>query len=1060
MPNKSKSGEAATPRPELPRQGTEILESLRSLIQQNEQALRGLPQASPKQTVAHGRHVLIVVDDQESVREAIRGLAQKFPSIEIHCLNPVELRLKELVETIVQIVYLGLPDLDTEKKQSEAIGRARSTTLLIDHHFDGLRISGLDLVRKLDEDARPMIQALPRAMVTANDFSEKLVDEYLGRGADDVLFQKGDAPPASLPARGKHSPPAEPSDFQTSITFAPLLATWPQHAHRIWLRSQQRFWRQLLERFETLVNDDYRTTAGLSPEDMDDQHVALWTNVRKHVLDSGFADHAHLRRLKHVGSRWRLQSLPPFQSELAVVEDLSWEEVPLLKELVDRADADHAYVWRTVDGIKPDDLGKLGDHRRPLAHLVGSHGLGVCLSVSQRPWGTLTLTRGPLSRPFTTADEAQLRRLARRWALHAEQLEQRALLRHRQIGLANLSSKLAQCPSEDAAVREAISFLFEELFPLVPARPGRKLVVRSARVSCRLLDTGSGLVYRRPAWVRSSVAERSPILLRLDDASGLYPRVIRSGLPEFSPDVSLETAYRLSTDQPMGATFAVPLSGGSGSRRVAIGALMCDHADAGFFGLKSERSIDFPFVTAVANLLAQTLVGLRDQALHAGLLALAASMGRENRDSVLDKMAHLVYEAVGFAVMGWCPRPRNWREENGNDPWPVSRVWCGIEPSAASQELQRDLPTHLAFHEGVGGRILAYSEREEAPWDVRDSSEVWLKTGVGQAVTQEQSRVRYSESEGEGFRLDTANWGLVTRSQATVPVIASHLLEGPELLGVLFLGFPQAPGITEAQEGWLDELGALLGQYLEAIRSGEAYLEAPFRRQLTEVTQDVKHSLKRNIQHLHGMLTESLRELEDSSVATRRIKEAQRALERFERSLVRADWDFRPVRKDKLNVATVWNSVVDSVAEQYKPTLKIENLTNAVKLRDADERVLRMVFENLIANTFEAAAPDYDTRIMSANVSLIAEAGLNSPEGEELISLRYRDSGPGFESDESKRRAFEFGFSTKSKGTGWGLYWCRERLREMGGDIELVDAPGPGACFVLANLKLVGKGHD
>ena len=57
-----------------------------------------------------------------------------------------------------------------------------------------------------------------------------------------------------------------------------------------------------------------------------------------------------------------------------------------------------------------------------------------------------------------------------------------------------------------------------------------------------------------------------------------------------------------------------------------------------------------------------------------------------------------------------------------------------------------------------------------------------------------------------------------------------------------------------------------------------------------------------------------------------------------------------------------------------------------------------------------------------------------------------RDDGPGVP-PELREKIFTPFFTTREKGTGLGLAFVREIVREHGGDVTVGDAPGGGAVF-------------
>ena len=64
------------------------------------------------------------------------------------------------------------------------------------------------------------------------------------------------------------------------------------------------------------------------------------------------------------------------------------------------------------------------------------------------------------------------------------------------------------------------------------------------------------------------------------------------------------------------------------------------------------------------------------------------------------------------------------------------------------------------------------------------------------------------------------------------------------------------------------------------------------------------------------------------------------------------------------------------------------------------------------------------------------------------LEIRVRDNGPGVPA-EHRERIFDPFFTSRPDGTGLGLAVVRSVARAHGGDVELTDSAGTGACFVL-----------
>jgi signal transduction histidine kinase len=67
----------------------------------------------------------------------------------------------------------------------------------------------------------------------------------------------------------------------------------------------------------------------------------------------------------------------------------------------------------------------------------------------------------------------------------------------------------------------------------------------------------------------------------------------------------------------------------------------------------------------------------------------------------------------------------------------------------------------------------------------------------------------------------------------------------------------------------------------------------------------------------------------------------------------------------------------------------------------------------------------------------------------DTLRLSVRDEGDGIR-PEHLERIFAHGFTTRTRGHGFGLHSCIVAAREMGGDLQAhSDGPGTGATFTL-----------
>ena len=112
----------------------------------------------------------------------------------------------------------------------------------------------------------------------------------------------------------------------------------------------------------------------------------------------------------------------------------------------------------------------------------------------------------------------------------------------------------------------------------------------------------------------------------------------------------------------------------------------------------------------------------------------------------------------------------------------------------------------------------------------------------------------------------------------------------------------------------------------------------------------------------------------------------------------------------------------------------------------ADPKRLVQLFRNLVVNAFEAMPDGGMLRVRAEAFG----AGSSRP-GETVqrgVRICFEDSGAGM-SDEEARRAFDPGYTTKERGSGYGLAVVSQIIREHGGTISLSTGEAGGLCVTV-----------
>jgi PAS domain S-box-containing protein len=148
----------------------------------------------------------------------------------------------------------------------------------------------------------------------------------------------------------------------------------------------------------------------------------------------------------------------------------------------------------------------------------------------------------------------------------------------------------------------------------------------------------------------------------------------------------------------------------------------------------------------------------------------------------------------------------------------------------------------------------------------------------------------------------------------------------------------------------------------------------------------------------------------------------------------------RPNPRETVDVNELVDATVLLIAGEFRRS-KIEivaSLDRSLAPVVGDPTALQRVLMNLLMNARDAMGEGGEISISSAP----------APDRPGMLRLIVSDSGAGIAADVLPR-LFDIFFTTKTRGTGLGLWLARRTVREHGGSIEVESAPGRGARFML-----------
>jgi signal transduction histidine kinase len=157
------------------------------------------------------------------------------------------------------------------------------------------------------------------------------------------------------------------------------------------------------------------------------------------------------------------------------------------------------------------------------------------------------------------------------------------------------------------------------------------------------------------------------------------------------------------------------------------------------------------------------------------------------------------------------------------------------------------------------------------------------------------------------------------------------------------------------------------------------------------------------------------------------------------------------LKREPVNIVELISEIVDKFAprlneKNIKLSFNPDEENNVNLVATADQIAMRQVIINLILNASEALA---DTTNPEISINILP--------GAKNIQVIVGDNGPGIGAKDIKS-IFEPFYTTKTKGSGLGLYHTRKLMEAMDGKINVESGPKNQTTFVLS-LPIADKGQ-
>jgi len=269
----------------------------------------------------------------------------------------------------------------------------------------------------------------------------------------------------------------------------------------------------------------------------------------------------------------------------------------------------------------------------------------------------------------------------------------------------------------------------------------------------------------------------------------------------------------------------------------------------------------------------------------------------------------------------------------------------------------------------------------------------------------------------------------------------THATEGTARLGATV-----AP-IDATSEGGARGALCLITDITEVTRLREQVALKRNLESLGEMSAGLAHEFKNAMATLHGyaQFLQSIDHDQQGRAAADALLQEVRNLS----EMTTAFLNFARPRALQLEDVSL-DELIQECARELKPLFEARRVKLIVAGADqassaqsqADLRMLRQAFLNLMRNAAEAIPDTQDDR------RVIVEAALKKEQGKRWAIISIRDTGPGIPASDLQKIFIPF-FTTKSHGHGVGLALAHRVITEHGGTLTADSGPSNGAVFTV-----------
>lgn len=525
----------------------------------------------------------------------------------------------------------------------------------------------------------------------------------------------------------------------------------------------------------------------------------------------------------------------------------------------------------------------------------------------------------------------------------------------------------------------------------------------NAKTTLRLVDSITGEIKRkgRPHGLKNQF---EPIIT-LETKESTYTQAINSGKPLRSGDMGKDSRIQLDNTLPeIQSCLVVPMMAG----KLCLGAINLESKNRRAYNKSDEM-----YAASLARISGDALEELRAREFQTKLLTSFHSLLNQDYTelSFVDEIYRISSDYFGFA------RLLNLQKlPNSTSSWEVNQV--------------------------VDRNSSLYDNKKTQLWNDHIQKN-WGSANIKLILDEENPGAKFIPDNNIDIP-DGENKDLKIRSMAIVPLYRS-----PETApdSALVLLFRLQHAINDSHLKMLQLLGELLNaaRYYQA-KVSEYLIQAMAKTNLEELGESATQSRHSLVNQL-GAITNMIELFKDNLCEKEQfLNQITELVERLKRSVDRKRHWIKSPEPTTCDVRQIWQTTAAEFSTNARSKyITIETAGSDIPLH-TDPDILDIIFFNLIQNALEACPEG--SRIWLDHIT--TESG--------HVKVQICDDGPGI-APSVQSTLFDLGITTKSTGSGFGLYFTRRRIHDLKGEITL-QPQKTGTCFQLTLPNKCNKRNE